>query len=305
MIQIILGLCIFCLVLFIYLHIQFHLKTSNDLEIYEIDDVYKDKLEEILDLRQPVIFNFNNQKLTDITNINYLLNNYKSFEIKIRNINDKDNNSELLVPLPLDHSVKLFNEDKKSEYFSEKNTEFLEETGIIKTLKHNDDYLTPYMVLNKKYDIVLGSKNTCTPFKYEINYRNFFILTEGSATIKIAPPCSSKYLYTNYDYDTFEFTSPINPWNPAQKYINDFDKVKCIEYTLVPNKTLYIPAYWWYSIKFNEPNTSISCFYYGTYMSNVSNLPYLGLYALQIQNIKRKVFKKANIDNLEDNIQNV
>ena len=32
MIEIITGFFVFCLVLFIYLHIQFHLKTSNDLE---------------------------------------------------------------------------------------------------------------------------------------------------------------------------------------------------------------------------------------------------------------------------------
>ena len=42
--KLIIGFFIFCLVLFIYLHIQFHLKTSEDLEIYEIDDASKDKL---------------------------------------------------------------------------------------------------------------------------------------------------------------------------------------------------------------------------------------------------------------------
>ena len=46
--KIIIGLCIFCLVLFIYLHIQFHLKKSNDLEMYEIDQPSKEKLEEII-----------------------------------------------------------------------------------------------------------------------------------------------------------------------------------------------------------------------------------------------------------------
>ena len=50
------ALLIFCLVLFIYLHVYFHLKTSNDLEVYEIEQPSKDKLEEICDLRQPVIF---------------------------------------------------------------------------------------------------------------------------------------------------------------------------------------------------------------------------------------------------------
>ena len=49
---------IFCIVLFLYIHINFHLKVSDDLEVYEIDQPSKEKLEEICDLRQPVIFDY-------------------------------------------------------------------------------------------------------------------------------------------------------------------------------------------------------------------------------------------------------
>ena len=41
---------IFCIVLFLYLHIFFHLKTINDLEVYEVEEPSKDKLEEICDM---------------------------------------------------------------------------------------------------------------------------------------------------------------------------------------------------------------------------------------------------------------
>ena len=47
---------VFCLILFLYLHVQFHLRTGDNLEIYEIDQASKDKMEEICDLRQPVLF---------------------------------------------------------------------------------------------------------------------------------------------------------------------------------------------------------------------------------------------------------
>ena len=50
---------IFCLVLFLYLHIYYQLKTSNDLEVFTIQNPSKDKLEEICDIRQAVIFDFN------------------------------------------------------------------------------------------------------------------------------------------------------------------------------------------------------------------------------------------------------
>ena len=301
--EIIIGFFIFCLVLFIYLHVQFHLKTSEDLEMYEVEQPSKDKLEEICDIRQPVLFDFDCQKIIDSSNKSYIANNYNAFEVKIRNVKETDPNSELYIPLPLHAANKLFNEDTNATYFSENNSEFLEETGVIKSLKYNDEFLRPYMVSNCNYDVMMGSANTCTPFRYEINYRNFYLLTEGSAQIKLAPPHSIKYLYPNYDYENFEFRSPVDPWSPQPKYIADFDKMKCLEFTLIPGKTLYIPAYWWYSIKFNK-NTSISCFNYRTYMNNIAVSPYIGMHALQIQNVKRNVVKKASINELNKPVIN-
>jgi hypothetical protein len=300
--EILIGFFIFCLVLFIYLHVQFHLKTGEDLEMYEIDEPSKGKLEEICDIRQPVLFDFDNQKIMDTSNKTYISNNYYAFETKIRNIKDTDSNTELYMPLPLHATIKLFNEDTSGSYFSENNSEFLEETGVIKSLRYNDEFLRPYMVSNCNYDIMMGSKDTCTPFRYEINYRNFFLLTQGSAQIKMAPPHSTKYLYPHYDYENFEFRSPVNPWSPQPRYIADFDKMKCLEFTLTPGKTLFLPAYWWYSIKFINSDTSISCFRYRTYMNNIAILPYIGLHALQIQNVKRNVAKKVSINELNNEI---
>ena len=298
--RIIIGFCIFCLVLFIYLHIQFHLKTSNDIEMYEVDQPSKDKLEEICDLRQPVLFDFECQKIIDTSNRTYISNNYNAFDIKIRNVNDTDSSSELYMPLPVHLAIKLFTEDKISTYFSENNSDFLDETGISKNIKYNDEFLRPHMVSNCNYDVLMGSEHTCTPFRYEINYRNYFLLTQGSAQIKLTPPHSIKYLYPDYDYENFEFRSPVNPWKPQTRFSSDFDKIKCLEFTLLPGKTLYIPSYWWYSIKFND-NTSITCFKYRTYMNNIAIIPYICLHALQIQNIKRNVVKKISINELNNN----
>jgi hypothetical protein len=266
--------------------------------VYELDDASKDKLEEVCDVRQPVLFDFNDAKMIETTSKNFIVENYPSFEIKIRNTNDNDKNSELYVPLPLHASRKLFDEDKNACYFSENNSEFLNETGVVKNFKYNDIFLRPYMVSNMNYDIMMSSKDTVTPFRYENNYRNYFLCTQGSVEIKMTPPQSSRYLYTEHDYENFEFRSPVNPWNVQSKYADDFNKIKCLEISLTKGKIVYIPAYWWYSIKFSK-DSSVSCFRYRTYFNNLAISPYIFMHMLQLQNVKRETNNKIPIEMLQ------
>ena len=298
--KIITGLLVFCVILFFYLHIQFHLKTCNDLEVYEIEDVSKERLEEICDLRQPILYNTRGEMdtIVNTTNKSYLVENYPIFEIKIREQNNNNKNeSEVCVPLQLLSAQKLFEKDHDAKYFSESNGDFLTETGAIKNMAYNDQVLRPYLVSNCNYDVMFASDNFCSPLRYELNYRNYFLVTQGSVTVKLVPPKYSRYLYTIYDYEQFEFRSPINAWEPQIKYKADYDKVKSLEISLTPGRLLYIPAYWWYSFKFGH-NTSVSCFRYRTYMNNIAICPHIGLYALQNQNVERKIAKHIQPNSL-------
>jgi hypothetical protein len=300
--ELLVGFFIFCLVLFLYLHCCFHLKTSDDLEVYEIDQASKDKMEEICDLRQPVLFDLDNDndKILKSSSKSYILQNYPVFEVKIRNTKQTSDDTELYTPLQLKHAAKLCDEDKTSSFFSENNSEFLLETGVLKNFQYNDEFLRPRLVSNCYYDIMFGSLNTTTPFRYELNYRNYFMVTQGELQIKLSPPKSAKYLYETKDYENMEFISPVNPWTTQPKYQADFDKIKCLEITLRPGKCLYIPAYWWYSFKFNK-DTSVSCFKYKTYMNNVAVLPHYFMYFLQNQNVDRRIAKTTNTINTMDN----
>jgi len=114
--------------------------------------------------------------------------------------------------------------------------------------------------------------------------------------IKLSPPKSSKYLHPIYDYENFEFKSPINPWNVETKFLNDFDKIKCLEMTLQKGKCIFIPAYWWYSFKYyDELNSSMISLKYRTYMNNVTILPEIFLSVLQNQNIVRNYVKVKGV----------
>jgi len=317
MINVFIDIIIFCVVLFLYIHIYFHLKVSDEYEIFEIEHASKDKMEEICDLRQPILFSYDNMILKNTTTFNYIYKNYPSFDIKIRDMNTLYNNSnnlflkgkndvkdtkntntknidinkyeDIYIPLKLSITHNLF--EKVSDdniYISENNNDFLNESGIIKNMYYNDKFLRPYFISNCFYDIILGTKNSITPLRYEINYRNFFLLTEGSVKVKLTIPKNKKYLYTYKDYDNFEFRSLMNVWNIQNEFKDEYNKVKFLEVTLYPENYLFIPAYWWYSFKFNE-KSSISVFKYRTYFNNIAIANEFMMYILQSQNIKNKI----------------
>ena len=287
--NIIIIILIFVIVLFLYLHIFFHLKTSDDLEMYELATISKERLEEICDLRQPIQLDFDTDMFGSLGREN-ILKNFESFDIKLRDI-FTNSQSELYLPITLDKGIIVLTEDKNKKFISENNHDFLEETSLIKEFKSNDEFLRPNMLAKSQYDIVMGSKDSVTPLRYENNYRNYFIALNGPVKIKLTPPKSGKYLHTINDYDNYEFRSPVNIWDIQDEYKIDFKKIKCLEITLVPGKILFIPAYWWYSFKFEDTKTTVLSFKYRTYMNTVAILPSLFLSFLQKQNIKHDVIK--------------
>jgi hypothetical protein len=102
-------------------------------------------------------------------------------------------------------------------------------------------------------------------------------------------------LYAKTDYETFEFLSPVSPWNVQDRYKADYAKIKTLQVELVPGKIIFIPAYWWYSIKYAN-DTAVCVFKYRTYMNTIAIMPSLFLHFLQRQNIKRSTVKQVNAE---------
>ena len=280
---------IFSVILFLYLHIYFHLKINNDVDLYVLEMPSKEKLEEVCDLRQPIIFNYNNTYF-DKCNLNFFINDAHGYDLKIRNLNHINTKDDCLLPLTLESSIKLFNTDNLSSFYTENNHEFIEDTGIIDKFRSNDTYLRPYLVSNTSYDILSGSKGTVTPLRYNLNYRNYYLVTQGEVHVKLAPPKYKKYLHVENDYSMFEFRSKVNVWNESisKEYKHDLNKVKFIDTVLKKGQIIYIPAYWWYSFKFT-PSSTVLAFYYKTYMNNLTILPHYILKILQSQNTKHSL----------------
>jgi hypothetical protein len=304
--MLIVSILIFCIVLFIYLHINFHLKQSNDLEVYEIDQPSKQRLEEVCDIRQPTTFEYYNEQLHAQLSYQAIHNMYRAFDIHIRDVSkntgdhdrDRDRDSTQkksyvsYIPVPLKIAHEVLKNDTERKYISENNADFIEETGLIKTFQLCDEFLRPYMVSKCMYDILLGSENTVTPLRYNLNYRNYFLVTQGTIRLKLIPPKDARYLYPIMDYDILEFRSPVNPWKVQPEYQDDFDKIKTLEIELYQGMVVFIPAYWWYSIQFIGSETTVCSFQYRTHMNTLSIIPQLALHLLQTLNTRSDTLEK-------------
>ena len=245
--MLVISIFIFCIVLFLYLHIHFHLKRSNDLEVYEIEQPSKQRLEEVCDIRQPTTFEFYNEQL--LTKLSYqgIHTNYRAFDVHIRDVNKTgsssavdaetaktpqkgtENEGVLYIPVTFKIAHEVLKKDTEMKYISECNADFIDETGLIKIFQLNDEFLRPYMVSTCMYDIMMASTGTTTPLRYEVNYRNYFLVTQGRIKILLIPPKDTRYLYPINDYDILEFRSPVNPWKVQPEYQDDFDKIKTLE----------------------------------------------------------------------------
>lgn len=292
--NILIFIIVFLIVLFLYLHTYFHIKTSNDLEVYEIEKPSKDKLEEICDLKQPILFQYDNEKIMNDFNLTNIVEQYGAFDIYLRNRKNDDitdEKTELYIPFILRECIELFLQDKERKYITENNMDFLNETGLSKVLQYNDYFLRPPFVSKCIYDMISGSVDSSTPLRYNLNYRNYYLVTQGECKIKLIAPVYSKYLDSTTDYLHLEHRSPIHVWDVQDKYKNSMDKVKVLEMDLKKGDIIHIPAYWWYSIHFNKL-TNICNFSYRTYANTFSILPKLCIHFLQQMNVKREIIQQ-------------
>jgi hypothetical protein len=297
-------LALFILMLFLYIYIVNQYKKSEDLDIYEMDFSNNAYLQEVCDIRQPVIFHFQpiHPKLFSEMNPAHI-SKFHSYDVCVKDAHDyykqkrAEHNHVDAVNLSFNSTIKLLENDKAQHFFSERNEEFLEESGLLKTLQTNDDFLKPSFTIVSHYDLMFGSPGAVTPLRYHTNFRQFLCVTSGHIRVKMSPWKSSKYLHPQKDYENYEFRSPVHPLHPKPEYAMDFEKTKFLEFDVKEGYMLFVPPYWYYSIQYSEtPGTFVCEMAYNTIMNCVSNLPDLGLYWLQQQNITKKITKIQEIE---------
>lgn len=302
-----LNFLLFIIVLVIYVHIINQLKTSEDLEVYEMDYTTNQYLQEVCNIKQPVLFNYDSISPEFYENINAdtFINN-DNYDLKVKDIRDyyKGESIDYIV-LPASSATNLMKTDTRANYFTENNEDFIENADLYHIFHSNDTYLKPQLSMITKYDIITGSSKSVTPLRYHTDFRKFMSVHSGKVKIKMTPWKSHKYLHQYRDFENYEFRSRMNVWKPDKQHKSDFDKLRFLEFDITPGNTLHIPPYWWYSIQFNDDSdTIVTSITYNSVMNCVSNLPNWGMYYLQQTNTKTKITKTLPIEITDEGTDN-
>lgn len=280
---------IFILILFLYVHVNDQHKKSEDLEIYEMDYTSNVELQKICNIKQPVIFEFEKihpKIFSDVIQFKKHENN----DVQLKDVLDYWNpeiNSVDPIVLSTSSFQTLIESDPKSHFFMENNEVFLEESGIACQIGELDEYLKPSFNIHSKCDLLIGSVNCVTPIRFHTDYRRFYVVTSGKISVKMTSWRSRKYLNPIIDYDNYEFFSKMNVWTTqstsetttetnetTMNETNDLNKMKFLEFDVHTGYVLYIPPYWWHSIKFHKDAEVVSVSYQTpiNVLSNISDI---------------------------------
>jgi hypothetical protein len=118
---------------------------------------------------------------------------------------------------------------------------------------------------------MVGSNGAYTPFKYTTDYRKFLIVSSGKITIKMTPFKNTKYLREAITRITSLEAHRRMEYAKEIFIGHGYDKIRGIHY--FQGSMIYIPPYWWYSIKYSTTEEAAVIDTYNTIMNKVSYLP--------------------------------
>lgn len=270
---------IFIVIMFLYIHIQDQYKKGEDLEVYEMDYVSNEHLQSVCAMKQPVLFEY---PLPEEVKKRY--ESVMKMDIPVWDIREYDHNSSSSIdPILLSYKSfeNLAKSDPKGYYFTRKNEDWLKDVDRIDDIKIlNAGFKLPFAV-HSSYELLMGSAGVHTPLQYHMDDRQFFFVTNGKISVKMTPWRSRKYMTDIVkDYDNYEFYSRTNPWIEKEK-------IKWLDFDVVAGYVLYIPPWWWYSIRFSSVDTQIVSIHYQTAGNILAHLPDWARYYFQFHMTKR------------------
>ena len=274
---------IFIITVILYFHVVREFKKPQDLTVYEIDYTTNQKLQEVCNERQPIIFFLDEWKEYDLLpqgKTNHVEavggegSNKESDEptddkeelyLSLKDIKDFTKKGQktggtfmIDVEMPLPSALSLLNMQSHPFYYTENNGYYLKESGLGNLIQRKSDkLLKPEWNAVQWMDVFSGSVGLGLPMYYHTWTRKFLYVHRGKIEIKLA-------MHDNTDLLKFkEGVSLIDCWNSDNLFRSSV--IKTVEFTNVEVSrgfVFYIPAFMIYSIRYLEEHSCVIEFNY-------------------------------------------
>jgi hypothetical protein len=246
------AVLVFLVVFVLYIHIQDQWKKSEDLEVYEMDYSTKEHLQTVCAMKQPVLFTlpFSHEFSPDVTKDSSSTSDRDSSEIPVWDVREYGVRDSV-DPLWLSYGsfCGLVKSDPKGHFYTRKNQEWLESADS--NHRDVDAYVRPPLTVYSQYEWLKGAEGAHTPGAYHMDDRQYFFVTKGKISVRMTPWRSGRFLDAVADYDNYEFFSRTDVWNCQEK------EIRWLDFEVVEGYVLFIPAWWWYSIRFSSVDTEV------------------------------------------------
>lgn len=262
---------IFLLVLFIYIHIQFQITSADERQIYVIDKPVNAPIEDVFELKQPIVF-----RMLSIINITLenLLSHHHNIDISVYDNTRKNTHSNILSSISATHA--LVKGDAHAKYYSEKNTDIFSRiptTSPLHEITKKHAIFTPPLCSRTYNDVLFGSVGSTTIPQYSVMFRNIFSVTSGTLHIRLIHPDDfanrGEQIKPDYTNMSFFASSDTDLWND-----NDNNIIKA---TIHMGESFSIPPYWVYSFQYEE-DTFVSSTSFNSYMTEIATAQHTLLY---------------------------
>lgn len=279
---------VFIIMFVLYIHIQAQYKKGEDLEVYEMDYTSKDQLQNVCDMKQPVLFGL--PILEGVIKVN------TDVELPVWDIREyyvKDS----VDPIYLSYSsfINLAKSDPKGHFFTRKNRDSLDlEKEVF------DDFLRPPLTVHSDYELLVGSSGASTPLQYHMDDRLFLFVKSGKISVKMTHWHSRRYLSPVNDYENYEFYSKMNLSLLGQHKEIQGQQCKWLDFEVIEGYVLSIPPWWWYSIKFSSVDTEVVGIRYVTVGNMIAHIPDWTRYYMHLHMTQKIAITPLQIEPLDN-----
>jgi hypothetical protein len=297
---------IFLVVLFIYMHIMEQYKTSDKMQLYEMDYIDNAGIQSACNVKQPFLF-----ELRPVFSEFFYRQQPKIYleQMGMLDVHLKDTDDywrgggggagagasvdSIVLSYRSFHS--LISSDTRAHYISEGNTDFVGEADFGSLYQRLDGFLKPPIyTCQTEYDILMGSKKAVFPLRYHTHDRIFLCVLSGKLSIKMTPWKSRSGFAGGgaaaivRDYENYEFWVRENPWGGVGGVgVGGGLQTTYLEFMVLAGQTLFVPAYWFYSIRFEDADTVVAQVKYNSPVNMLANARDIGRWYLQQKNIVR------------------